>query len=240
LPYNPASTGRSITVTAIVVILDVSPSPPWTAGQTITLTAWVFSDERPVRGAGVSFYIRSPVDKLIGSGGTDIAGKCQISWTIPWKLDGTTIPCRSITLEAVSMGESDSRSGLVAYPTRLSISAPASVAVGEPFTISGKLEYESDMGVWAGLAGRTVSLYYDTTKIADVTTGSDGSYSKPDTIMPSPGTYTLKAEFAGEGLGLAPAVAGARLAVPEAVKPLIAPLAAMAVGGLAIALTAKR
>jgi hypothetical protein len=84
----------------------------------------------------------------------------------------------------------------------MSISAPDSVIVNQYFTISGMLEYESDSGVWSGLGGKTVSLFYNGTKIADVTTGSDGSYSK-STAISSPGTYTLKASYGGEGFALA-------------------------------------
>ena len=124
----------------------------------------------------------------------------------------------------------------VAYPTRISISAPGKVLVNETFTISGKLEYQSEDGVWRPLAGRTVSLYCDGTKIGDVATGSDGSYLRTASI-PSPGTYTLKAVYAGEGLGLAPAAAESRLTVPGA--GLIASLAAVALGGLAATLTAR-
>jgi len=70
-----------------------------------------------------------------------------------------------------------------------------------PILHTGKLEYRDRDGVWKGLAGRTVTLYYNGTKIGDVTTGSDGSYSKSARIT-TPGTYTLKAVYAGEGLAL--------------------------------------
>jgi hypothetical protein len=60
-----------------------------------------------------------------------------------------------------------------------------------------------------------VSLYYDGTKIGDVTTGSDGSYSKTASI-PTSGTYTLKASYAGEGFGLAPtfSIMGLQVSIP--------------------------
>jgi hypothetical protein len=87
----------------------------------------------------------------------------------------------------------------VAFRTRISISAPDKVGAGSPFTVSGKLEYESSSGTYSPLAGRTVSIYYDTTKLADVTTASDGSYSATVSIGAT-GTFTLKAAYAGEGL----------------------------------------
>jgi len=247
LPYNPASASRGIEVSAITVRLEVSPSPPWRAGQTLTFTATVLKDSEPYPDALVYFLWgnRDTGDASFTSKRTGADGKATVTWTIPWKWTGragtSTVPCKfNWAYATFSAYRSNTVTGNVAYPTRISISAPSRVDPNAAFTISGKLEYEGDEGVWRGLAGRTVTLYYDTTKIADVTTGSDGSYSKPDARIPSPGTYTLKAVFAGEGLGLAPAAAGARLVVPEAVKPLIAPLAAMVVGGLAVALTAKR
>jgi len=112
--------------------------------------------------------------------------------------------CTTITLAAShepTGTTSNEITGAVAHPTRLSISAPSTVKVGEPFNITGKLEYRDRDGVWKGLAGRTVTLYYNGTKIGDVTTGSDGSYSKSARIT-TPGTYTLKAVYAGEGLAL--------------------------------------
>jgi len=247
LPYNKAEGTKSVTVLAVSVKLDVSPPLPWTAGQTVTFTATVMQDSNPMAGATVAFAIY-PIaggTRVIGSATTDSSGKATLTWTVPWSIGGVTLPCSSFTFWAVeqSSGVSSNKiSGKIAYPTRISISAPDTVAQGQYFTISGKLEYQSASGVWSGLAGKTVSLYYNGTKITDVTTASDGSYSASATI-PSSGTYTLKASYAGEGFALAPALALAeiKLAVPESVKPLITPLAAILVGGIvAIASTRKR
>ena len=241
MPYNPASATRSMEVVARKLILGVDPPAPWTGGQSITLRARLFEIETPV--AGVRIYFRfyprptmSPI--VIGSVNTDATGAAYLPWKIPFKVDGGPVPCGAIAFDCYGGGAtSDKVGGLCAYPTRISISAPGRIGQTAPFTISGKLEYESDEGVWSGLAGKTVTLYYDGTKIGDVTTGSDGSYSKPNVAIPEPGTYTLKAVFAGEGLGLAPAAAESRLTVPGA--GLIASLAAVALGGLAATLTAR-
>jgi len=87
----------------------------------------------------------------------------------------------------------------VAFPTRISISAPSSVRPGETFTVTGVLEYEELPGMWTPLAGRTVTVYFNTTIFGQATTGSDGRYSVQGSI-PSTGSYTLKAVFAGEGI----------------------------------------
>jgi hypothetical protein len=139
-------------------------------------------------------------------------------YTIPWTIDTHTLPCSSISFYAQEKStgtKSATVSGSVAYPTRISISAPDTVAPGQSFTVSGKLEYQSSSAAWSGLAGRTVSIYYDGTKAADVTTASDGTYSKAVSI-PTPGTYTLKAQFAGEGLA-AISIMGITVGIPEGV-----------------------
>jgi hypothetical protein len=106
----------------------------------------------------------------------------------------------------------------ILYATRISISAPDQTVAGRSFTVSGKLEYESDTEVWSPLGYRTVSLYCNDTKIADVTTGTDGSYSVAMQI-PKAGTYTLKAVFPGEGLLAAATFQG--LTVSPEVKSVI-------------------
>ena len=100
------------------------------------------------------------------------------------------------------------------YPTRLSISAPGTVAPGQRFTISGKLEYEESRGVWKGLASKTVELYIDAEKLADVTTNSDGSYSYSHMIV-TPKTYTLKAVFRGNQNHYAPSEAELTITAEE-------------------------
>ena len=196
MPYNPAQAGRTVVVQRVELFLDVSPSPPWTGGQTLTLTAILTSNGMPVPGARIRFLADTI---LLGEADTNTAGVATVTAPVPREF-----MCASMTVVAVDVAtgtESNRVSGSVAYPTRISISAPSTVSVGQPFTITGKLEFMDKDGAWKGLAGRTVSLYYNNTKIRDVTTGSDGSYSASATIT-TPGTYTLKAVYAGEGLPL--------------------------------------
>jgi hypothetical protein len=226
MPYNPASATKSITVQKVTVTLAITPSPPWTAGQAITLTATVLTDSSPWAGRTVNFRIYYDANVItIGSKTTGSDGKATLSYTIPWKIGTVTIPCKTVYFDCVEYETSTASSpisGKVAFPTRISISAPDSVIVNQYFTISGMLEYQSDSGVWSGLGGKTVSLFYNGTKIADVTTGSDGSYSK-STAISSPGTYTLKASYGGEGFALAVSVISITVS-PEVETALMAAL----------------
>jgi len=200
MPYNPAQASASVAVQRVELKLEVSPSPPWTGGEYITLRATLTSDGVPVPGRTIEFWIVSPDRILVGENDTNSSGVASLTTHVP-----VDYMCASMSLAArdiVTAMESNVVSGAVAYPTRMSISAlPSTVPVGVPFTIRGKLEFMDKDLAWKGLAGRTVSLYYNTTKVRDVTTGSDGSFSASATI-PAPGKYTLKAVYAGEGLPL--------------------------------------
>jgi len=135
----------------------------------------------------------------IASVTTDSQGYFAYDWQVPY-----TMGCKRYFFVAVhpaSGASSAMQDRPVAFRTRISITAPDKVGVKVPFTVSGKLEYESASGTYSPLAGKTVSIYYDTTKLADVTTGSDGSFSASVSIGTT-GTFTLKAVYAGEGLFL--------------------------------------
>jgi hypothetical protein len=211
MPYNSAQAVKSITLEQVKVTYEISPAAPWTAGQTITMKATVTKDGSPFVGAKVwfSWGNSDTGSAYVGSAVTDANGVATMVWTIPWTFAGpqgtSTVPCKTNVSFAVeeTSGANAMVSGKVAYSTRVSISAPDKVSPGQSFAVSGKLEYESASGVWSGLANRTVSLYYNGTKIADVTTGADGSYSKPDCKISTPGTYALKVVYAGEGLSTA-------------------------------------
>jgi hypothetical protein len=232
----------AIAVSTVTVTLDISPRPTWDSGQGITLTAMVLKDAAPWAGATVMFrmYFNGKAS-IIGSKTTGSDGKASLYYTVPWMADGVTIPCKEIGFHAYEYSTgtlSNLFRGYVAYPTRISISAPARVAPGETFTINGKLEYESYSGVWSPLAGKTVSLYCNGAKIADVTTGSDGSYSR-STEIPNFGTYTLKAAFAGEGFGMAIVLFGVEVGLPPELEPIfqyaayaLAAVPLLAIGGV--------
>jgi hypothetical protein len=214
MPYNSVQATKGITVLGVTLQnFTVSPAAPWTAGQTITLRVQSVQDSTPRVGKKIQFTIMD-MDTgewaVLVEATTGSDGYAQASAAIPWTVGSSVIPCGNIYLRAYDVEAgvySPAKPGAVAYPTRISISAPDQVAPGQTFTISGKLEYQSSPTAWAGLAARTVSLYYNGNKIADVTTASDGSYSKSASI-PTSGTYTLKASYAGEGFAAAAAFLG--------------------------------
>jgi len=226
LPYNAISATKGIAVLGVTLQnFTVSPGAPWTAGQTVTLRVQSVQDSTPRVGKKIQFTIMDMDTAewaVLVEATTGSDGYAQASATIPWTVGASVIPCGNIYLRAKDMEAgvySPAKPGAVAYPTRISISAPSQVTPGQTFTISGKLEYQSSPTAWAGLAGRTVSLYYNGNKIADVTTGSDGSYSATASI-PTSGTYTLKASYAGEGFGLAPVLALLGIGVEVPLEPL--------------------
>ena len=136
----------------------------------------------------------------IASTTTASGGTFSASWTVSYGLGCTTKYFRAYHPGTGTW--SNAQSMKIAYNTRVSITPSKTVvAPGESFTLSGKLEYESTgAGVWAGLGGRTVSIYRDTTLLGTATTASDGSYSFTTTAPTTAGTYTYKVVYAGEGL----------------------------------------
>jgi len=229
-------------VYSVSVSLSVSPSPPWRAGQTVTFIVTATINGNPLANTPVWIFVRFIDDAgysrmtKIAEGTTDSSGKATITCALPFKVSiggvEYRLPCRTVNFianERQYYTWSNYVSGKLAYPTRISISAPTAVRPGEEFTISGKLEYESDAGVWSPLGGKTVTLFYNGNRIADVVTASDGTYSIT-TSIDKPGTYTLKAVYPGEGL-TAGAVALART-VTGFMSPAKSPLPQMIAGGL--------
>jgi hypothetical protein len=241
LPYNAVSATKGITVAVVSVTFSIDRTrTTWPEGAT-------FSGKVTSDGAGVkaTLYIqrKSPTTgewfDQFGPITTDAEGNYShtTSFGYGWACMRNTFRAR---VSSPAAAVSTEKNLDVAFPTRISISAPDKVAPGTPFTISGKLEYESGIDVWSGLAGKTVSLYYNGTKIADVTTGSDGSYSKTDAVIPTSGTYTLKASYAGEGWTMAAfALFGVEVGVPPELEPLaqyasyaLAAVPVLAIGGV--------
>ena len=239
MPYSSAQASRSVEVLAYSVSLTVSPSGPWKPGQRVTLYVKVVPSE-PGIPVDLMFVIPGKVSTTFAREYTDDLGRVTYAWTIPWTISGVTVPCNRVYFragEAITGAVSNDVYGDVAYNTRISISAPDTVGAGADFTVSGKLEYESASGVWSPLADRTVDIYYDGTRLASVSTGSDGSYRAVVSI-PSAGTYTLKAVYAGEGFTMA--VATRALATLEGLMPIaVMSLVPVAFGG-ALALMVMR
>jgi len=88
----------------------------------------------------------------------------------------------------------------VEIPTALTLSvSPVTVAPGGSVRASGKLT-RTDTG--AGLAGMDIDILVNTTKVGTARTASDGSYTLTFTAPTVPGSYTVKASFAGVTLSV--------------------------------------
>lgn len=212
MPYNAVQATKSIVVQAISVSLSISPSQPWTAGQTLTFKVKVYSNSTLLTNRSIRILIgfQSVGYAEILTGSTGSTGEYTGTWTVPWRITLTTptgpaeitVPCRVWWFQAYDTASSVASSiitGNIAYPTRISISAPDTAVPAQSITVSGKLEYQDTSTTWSPLTNRKVSLYINGTKIADVTTDSSGNYSYTFAIQVGPGTYTLKASYAGEG-----------------------------------------
>jgi hypothetical protein len=233
-PNAPASASRSITVLAVTLTLD--PLPTWVkTGDTVTFTGKLLYNTTPWAGQLIRIERAYKYRGFVGEGTTKSDGTFSISWTVPFTHAGETLPCAKHAFSAYHEASgkwSSARNMSIAYRTRIrDFSAPDTVPVCGPFTAKGYLEYESASGVWSPLTGKTVSLLYNTTKIGDAVTGTDGLFSKVDCHMPASGTFTLKADYAGEGLALAPTIT--LLGIEVGVPPELAPLAEYATYAMA-------
>ena len=115
--------------------------------------------------------------------------------------------------------------------TTLTIIAPASVTQGVPFTINGQL-VRNDTGV--ALPNMSISVSYNGNSIGSVLTDMQGVYSIT-AIIPDPGTFTLKAAFAG-ATGYAASEAQSRISVSDMIiripNLLVGVVAPIVIGGI--------
>jgi hypothetical protein len=221
LPYAQAIAQQSVSVFGYRLTMTRLPSYV-VAGTGVMFSGRLTVDNTGVGGEEVRIQYclsdRPDVCYDIASVITGPDGWWYYDWSPPHAM-----ACRTYLFRAVhpaSGATSDSQAMSIAYPTRIrDFSAPSRVGVGAPFTVSGRLEYEESPGTWRPLAGRTVSIYYDNVKLTDVTTASDGSFSATVSIS-TPGTYTLRAHYAGEGLTAA-AMAIAGVEIPGYAIPLV-------------------
>lgn len=200
-PYAPISATKPITVAAITLTFDINKR--WAkTGEVVTLSGSLKYDTTPRAGSTVEIVNGNGV--VIGNPMTDSNGNYSFAYTVPFKDAGNnSLPCTDkahYAYHTESGATSATKNLAYAYNTRVTIDAPATVAKGMTFATFGQLQYESSSGVWTALGTRTVRLDYDTTLIGNVTTATDGTYSKSDCVINTVGSYTLKASYAGEGI----------------------------------------
>jgi len=247
--YAPTTAAHTITVQAVTLTLAIDRSWEVAGGSA------VFSGSLRANGAGlpgetIGIFVEIPGALppifWIGNAVTDGAGNFSVALTLPWVVAGHAVAGYTRNFR-VAHSPSEAWSGLVplavAFPARISgFTAPATVTPGAAFTTSGILEYQTGSdttpGAWLALAGKTVDILYDTTLLGSAVTAADGSFSLSVTI-PTSGTYTLTAQFAGEDIPAslyAPATAekvvGVGAIPPEYIVPLI--LAALGIGAIII------
>jgi len=211
MPFAGGSASTQVTVAGYEVKLERLPAYV-VAGDEVGFEGTLTFDGKPARGETVKVKYcpeNTPTvcyDLLTLE--TGYMGEFYTTWRPPHRM-----ACGRYYFyaEHVASGATSAKQLMaVAYPVRISIQAPSRVNRGAEFTISGKLEYESSPGTWSPLANRTVSVYRNGNKVADVKTLSDGSYSVKMSIQTG-GTYTLRAVFEGERLPTTPPGATALL-----------------------------
>ena len=217
IPYIESEATAPVSVERYTVELD--PLPAYKVqGEWVSFTGRVLRDTEPVPTTRVEIY---RAGTLVAAGYTDPDGRFSIPWRVEYGLG-----CRTHSFVAYhpdSGKYSETRYMAVAFKTRISLNTPDKVTPGEPFYISGKLEYESEPYVWKPLGGKSVDIYIDDSYVKSVTTGADGSYSTTVTIY-TPGTHTVKAVYHGEGVPGVEVRAVTPLAVGEGAAEAIIPV----------------
>jgi len=197
MPYVSAEASKAVTVEKLD--LTLAADKRWEkAGGVVTFTARLTKD-----GAGYSgqslylqyytatgwYELTSPMPSTDANGYTSstiVLGYDRACQDVRWRVRYTDPAGNNYYSPEVKVA--------VAYPTRISLTAPASTPPGVAFTVSGKLEYEKTSGSWVGLAGAPVKIYADTTLVASPTTDANGNYSASITLTTS---QTIKAVFEG-------------------------------------------
>jgi len=198
VPFAPADNSMPLTVAVYNVTLEPLPSYAVVGGE-VRFEGRLTVDGKPAPNETVKIkFCPYEAPELCADLLTLKTGSMGEFYTI-WK-PTHDMACKTYYFYAEHEA-SGVRSGFqamsIAYPVRISISAPSRVIAGQGFDVSGKLEFEASPGVWIGLRNRRVKVYCDGSKIAETTTLSDGSYSTRVSIS-KPGTYTLRAVFEGE------------------------------------------
>lgn len=239
MPYASVSRSKSVTVLSVTVRFDAT-NKDVVPGDKTTFSGVVLIDSSPGVSRSVSIQINiGGTWKEITRVTTNPYGAFTYTWTVPWTVDTTKLPCNSWSFRAVDVSSgtaSDTITITVRYPTRLSVSTDKDqYAPGDTVTVTVLLEYQDSDGNWKPLAYKSVTITaFGTSKT--VTTGSDGKASTTFTAPSTPGTYTITTSYAGDTLEAA-AVAALPVALGATAAQVAILAAPLLVGGALLAAT---
>jgi hypothetical protein len=211
MPFAGGSASTQVTVAGYEVKLEQLPAYV-VAGGEVSFEGTLTVDGKPARGETVKVKYcpeetpESCYDLLTLA--TGAMGEFYTIWRPPHSM-----ACKRYYFYAeheASGAKSTKQLMAVAYPVKVTIKAPERVNKNVEFTVEGRLMFEYEKDMWRPLQWRTVSIYCNDRKVADVKTLSDGSYSVKMSIQTG-GTYTLRAVFKGEKLTTPPPGATALL-----------------------------
>ena len=232
MPYLPASTQVPVSAERAEITLSADKRVA-VAGERVAFSGRVSGVSLPA-----TIYIQALIDgswvDQYGPISTDPAGNFSHTTTMPYGWG-----CRDMRFRAVHKptgGASNEVSVAVAFRTRITLEVPERVAVGEPFKVAGRLEYEY-YPEWRPLPGKQVAITLDGTPYTTVTTGDDGSFSL-DMVVDAPGDHTIGAEFAGHGLPATVTIAAVQLDVgplADVLSKIFAAIPILTVGGVVAA-----
>jgi hypothetical protein len=243
VPYASASGSKSVTVLSVTVRFDAT-NKDVKPGDLTTFSGVVLVDSSPGVSRSVSIQISiGGTWREITRVTTNPYGAFTYTWTVPWTVDTTKLPCNSWSFRAVDVSSgtaSDTITITVRYPTRLSVSTDKDqYAPGDTVTVTVLLEYQDSDGNWKPLAYKSVTITaFGTSKT--VTTGSDGKASTTFTAPSTPGTYTIQATFAGGTLAFAPATAAPIVVGAAPVAQVVVLAVPLLVGGALLVATAVK
>jgi len=241
MPYDPASAERSVQVLAYTVQFSVDKSYA-KPGDKLRFTVVVTTDGGPAAYVPVQIRLRlGAFEGTLLEGATDFNGVWVEDWAVPYRAftpEGVVgLPCNKAELYArlgVSPYTPSNRVAVTfAYPTRLTLTTDkAAYAPGEAVTARAKLELADEFEGWVPLPNQTVVFTLDG-QAKSARTGPDGVATATLTAPTAPGTYTLKATFAGAGSAAAAGLAilgrgGIVGAALDVAAPILAALGLMA------------
>jgi len=216
-PIGEAVAERAIT-SAVVEFVAFKVWPRWRyPGEELVASGYLYKNGAPWAGQTVHVLIGVGELPSIGSAVTGADGSFEVKWPVPFEVycpvwaEWFYLPSTDWAFYAyhapsgtMTMPDADDFCA-VAHRARIrDFTAPDFVRTGDPFPVSGYLEYETDVGVWEALGGKTVSIYYNDTLIGSFVTDIVTGYFEGTVIIDVSGDWTLKAYFPAEGLPASP------------------------------------